>query len=323
MSSADDFLRRRALIAAALKPPTGGGETRSRAPGVEVLHSAKPPDAAGRKGSPSPSAPVAAVPPGQAGHTSTVGASARGGSAPTSAGYELPRRTPGTTTQEVVEGSPFELPNPPAHDGRARRHSKTLSQKQLRHEAKRDVRLNGPRADDYPADADRPKTRGDCFGGPRPCPFVSCRYHTYLDITPKGSLVIHRPDVDVAELKASCVLDIADAGAVTLEQAGAVLNVTRERMRQVEAKALAKVKRLVDQRPDGEVRFRRQCRAVDAFTGLSCKLLEHPPGSDHHSERGVFRVAAAPGQTRFAERERLDEQATRNPESMPLEASNV
>lgn len=28
----------------------------------------------------------------------------------------------------------------------------------------------------------RPRTRGDCFRLPRPCPFVGCRHHLYLDV---------------------------------------------------------------------------------------------------------------------------------------------
>ena len=35
----------------------------------------------------------------------------------------------------------------------------------------------------------RPQTRSDCQGGPRPCPFVSCRHHLYLDVNPEtGSI---------------------------------------------------------------------------------------------------------------------------------------
>lgn len=30
-------------------------------------------------------------------------------------------------------------------------------------------------------DPKRPQTRGDCVDGPRPCPWVGCRHHTYID----------------------------------------------------------------------------------------------------------------------------------------------
>src|SRR5262245_43072037 len=34
----------------------------------------------------------------------------------------------------------------------------------------------------YPEVAvDKPRTRADCVGGERPCPFVSCKHHLYLD----------------------------------------------------------------------------------------------------------------------------------------------
>lgn len=183
--------------------------------------------------------------------------------------------------------------------------SVTVSQKQLRAEAKRDVRLNGPRAPEPPVE--RPKTRGDCFGGERPCPFVSCRYHTYLDVTPAGSLVINRPDVDVAELKASCALDVADAGPATLDQVGAVMNVTRERARQFEATAIAHAEKAF---VAGEVKqFRGSCKAVCALSGRQCQLPAHGIGVRHHDGRKAFHLVALPGQTFFPERERVERAA--------------
>jgi len=216
------------------------------------------------------------------------------------------------TTSAVAGGevspSPFELPPPTA----GARVSKTLSQKRLARDARLDRKRLGPK--EPPVEAQRPKTRGDCFGGERPCPFVGCRYHTYLDITPAGSLVINRPDVDVAELKASCSLDIADAGPQTLEATGAVMNVTRERMRQLEAATLEKVR----------VRFAGSCRAVCALSGRTCKLPAHGVDVKHRHERGPFHLVALDGQTVFPERERLEREARRNPEGMPLlEASHV
>lgn len=32
---------------------------------------------------------------------------------------------------------------------------------------------------------ERPRTRGECRDGFRPCPFVACKYHLYLDINPE------------------------------------------------------------------------------------------------------------------------------------------
>lgn len=84
-----------------------------------------------------------------------------------------------------------------------------------------------------------PMLRSDCIDQPRPCPFVSCKHHLYLDITKSGALKLNFPDLEVHELAHSCVLDIADNGGATLEATGAMLNLTRERIRQLELKALA------------------------------------------------------------------------------------
>lgn len=87
---------------------------------------------------------------------------------------------------------------------------------------------------------ERPKTRGDCIGGARPCPFVSCKHHLYLDVSPKtGAIKFNRPELAPEQLVESCALDVAERGGTTLEAAGALMNVTRERIRQVELKALA------------------------------------------------------------------------------------
>lgn len=44
----------------------------------------------------------------------------------------------------------------------------------------------------------------------------------------------------------SCALDIADSGGVRLEDVGALMNITRERARQIEVKALGKLEVLRD-----------------------------------------------------------------------------
>lgn len=77
-----------------------------------------------------------------------------------------------------------------------------------------------------------PMTRGDCVNGPRPCPYVSCRYHLYLDVTSKGGLKLNFPDLEPHELNPSCALDVADSG-VTLQGLGRTMNVTKERARQL------------------------------------------------------------------------------------------
>lgn len=89
----------------------------------------------------------------------------------------------------------------------------------------------------------RPKTRADCVDGPRPCPWVSCKHHLALDINDEtGSIKLTRPDLEVWEMAETCALDVADRGDHTLEQVGAVMNVTRERLRQLEMQGLQKLR---------------------------------------------------------------------------------
>jgi hypothetical protein len=103
------------------------------------------------------------------------------------------------------------------------------------------------------ADPDRPRTRGDCVGGERPCPWVSCRHHLALDVTSAGSLRIAYPDVELEDMAATCSLDVADQGGMALEDIGEVVNLNRERVRQIEEKALRRVKfGLSGWKPEGD-----------------------------------------------------------------------
>jgi hypothetical protein len=93
----------------------------------------------------------------------------------------------------------------------------------------------------------KPKSRADCVDGPRPCPYVSCKHHLYIDVSPRtGAIKLNFPDLEVWGMAESCALDVADRGGTTLEDVGAIMNLTRERIRQVEVKALAKLEALKD-----------------------------------------------------------------------------
>ncbi|HEY2509586.1 MAG TPA: sigma factor-like helix-turn-helix DNA-binding protein [Polyangiaceae bacterium] len=100
-------------------------------------------------------------------------------------------------------------------------------------------------------DVEKPKTRAECLreegAGERPCPFVSCKHHLYLDVSARtGAIKLNFPDLEVWEMNETCALDIADRGGTTLEEVGAIMNLTRERIRQVEVKGLAKLQALRD-----------------------------------------------------------------------------
>jgi hypothetical protein len=96
-------------------------------------------------------------------------------------------------------------------------------------------------------DVERPATRAECESGPRPCPHVGCKHHLYLDVSPTtGTIKLNFPELEVWELGASCALDVAEAGGVRLEDVGELMNVTRERARQIEARAIKKLEAYQD-----------------------------------------------------------------------------
>jgi hypothetical protein len=124
------------------------------------------------------------------------------------------------------------------HKRRLRARSKTIAPKRL---TKEELRFR----DLLPifVDPERPKMRGECNQGERPCPYVSCKHHLYLDVNPDtGSIKLNFPDLEVWEMTETCSLDVADRGGITLEEVGEILNLTRERIRQVEVRGLLKLK---------------------------------------------------------------------------------
>lgn len=93
----------------------------------------------------------------------------------------------------------------------------------------------------------KPRTRADCVDMERPCPYVSCKYHLYIDVHPvRGSIKVNFPDLEVWEMTETCALDVADRGGITLEEVGEIMNLTRERVRQVETAGLGKLSAIRD-----------------------------------------------------------------------------
>ncbi len=124
----------------------------------------------------------------------------------------------------------------PSRDGRYR--SKTIAPKRLTRDEKRLAQELV-----YPEEVERPRTRAECQNMERPCPFVSCEHHLYLDVNPdSGAIKLNFPHLEVWEMPETCSLDVADRGGITLEEVGAILNLTRERIRQVEVRGLVKIR---------------------------------------------------------------------------------
>ncbi len=140
----------------------------------------------------------------------------------------------------VLDEPPPKVAKPRRRRRRTRLRSSTIATKKLTREDLKIGRLLYP-----PVDDQRPQTRGDCYDTPRPCPYVACKHHLYLDINPgTGSIKINFPDLEPWELKETCSLDVADRGGITLEEVGSIMNITRERVRQVEVRGLIIIKRL-------------------------------------------------------------------------------
>lgn len=100
----------------------------------------------------------------------------------------------------------------------------------------------------------RPRTRGECIDGPRPCPWVSCSEHLLHGRLARTANGIAAGQVEgqrmtdddaLAWLESTphtCTLDVADAGGAALAEVADIFGVTRERIRQIETKAQDKVR---------------------------------------------------------------------------------
>lgn len=95
---------------------------------------------------------------------------------------------------------------------------------------------------------ERPPRRSICAQGVRPCPYVSCRYHLYLDVRGDGVLRVNFPEREPEELMATCALDMAEDGPRTLDQVAGLMGMSKERARQLEASAFAKLKKALGSR---------------------------------------------------------------------------
>jgi hypothetical protein len=99
---------------------------------------------------------------------------------------------------------------------------------------------------------ERPRTWGECLEralgtASRPCGYLRCKHNLLVDVDGRtGSYKVTWPHLAVgaygdeygAYPQHTCALRVAEQGGMTLEEIGQVMNLTRERVRQIETKAL-------------------------------------------------------------------------------------
>src|SRR5207248_4026222 len=89
------------------------------------------------------------------------------------------------------------LPVVPAYQPeKPRQHARTMSRKEMTRMFRQQTAAGGLDPDLQALmaelDATRPRVRGDCAEGPRPCPYVSCKYNLYVDVNPRTGSVKDR-----------------------------------------------------------------------------------------------------------------------------------
>src|SRR5438105_8243856 len=137
---------------------------------------------------------------------------------------------------------------------RPRQRARTMSRKEMARQFRQQMAAGGvdPELQTLMAgiEGTRPKSRADCAMGLRPCPYVSCKFNLYVDVNPRtGSVKMNFPDKELWELADTCALDVADRGGITLEEVGVIMNLTRERVRQLETRGLTKLRVIADDGP--------------------------------------------------------------------------
>ena len=94
-----------------------------------------------------------------------------------------------------------------------------------------------------------PRTRAECLPGGsnahRPCRWFMCKHNLTRDV---GRFRVEDEEFKLAT--ESCVLDVADRHGATLEEVGDIMNLTRERIRQMEQTATRKLNKILRSNPD-------------------------------------------------------------------------
>lgn len=128
---------------------------------------------------------------------------------------------------------------------KVRRRPKSLGLKPLMPHEQRQKEIDDADPEIAALRAQRPRTRGDCVGGPRPCPWVSCAHHLALHVTPAGAAKVMFPDgdggVDFDIMAETCTLDVADRlEELSLIKTAELMGLTQARVHQVDGWARRK-----------------------------------------------------------------------------------
>jgi len=98
---------------------------------------------------------------------------------------------------------------------------------------------------------ERPTKRSECPGY-RPCPFVSCKYNLFLDITEEGDIRFNFDGVEPWQMRNSCALDVAEKGPLKIVDVSAMVNLTKAETEEVLEQAYATIRSIYDS--SGEIR---------------------------------------------------------------------
>ena len=147
---------------------------------------------------------------------------------------------------------------------------------------------------------DRPRRRGDCARVPRPCHFVACKHNLFLDFlyptptSPRGTIKLNFAHPSEMLPGSSCALDVADRGETTLEEIARFMNLSDERVRQIDLEARGKVRLAILANPQ-----RREAAELD----------ERPVGAMSRNARPPVLIGWKPGDCCVCGRKLTDERS--------------